>query len=104
GKVWAQGGFTDLCEKFGVGTTRVSTDKPKVLAKAVRKLDYVKQVSADVRGMSVDVPREKNQQLYEDVLEIAKSLKAKVSGIESGTASLEELFNLAVEAAKEEDA
>jgi ABC-2 type transport system ATP-binding protein len=101
GKVWAQGSFVELCEKFGVGAIRVSTDKPELLAKLVKKLEYVRRVDADVRGLSIDVVQGRNQQLYEDILQLASRIGASVSGIESGTASLEELFNLAVKAGRE---
>jgi ABC-2 type transport system ATP-binding protein len=97
GKVWAQGSFTNLCERFGVGATRVATDNPEAVAQAVKQLEYVRYVKVDARGVSVGVPQERVQQLYEEVLRIANELGAKISGLESGTASLEELFNLAVE-------
>ena len=101
GKVWAQGGFSELCQKFGVSATRVSTNKPEALAQAVKNLYYVNKVDADARGISIDVPQERSQQLYEDVLAFARKIGATVSGIESGTASLEELFSLAVRSGKE---
>jgi ABC-2 type transport system ATP-binding protein len=102
GKVWAQGGFSELCQKFGVSTTRVSTNKPEALAQAVKNLNYVNKVDVDARGISIDVPQERSQQLYEDILVLARRIGATVSGIESGTASLEELFSLAVRSGKEE--
>ena len=102
GKVWAQGGFSELCQKFRVSATRVSTNKPEALAQAVKNLDYVNKVDVDARGISIDVPQERSQQLYEDILALARRIGATVSGIESGTASLEELFSLAVRSGKEE--
>jgi len=104
GRVWAQGHFAELCERFGVGATRISTDMPEALAKEVKGLGYVRRVEVDERGISVDLARGRSQQLYEDVLELARKVEAKIFGIESGTASLEELFKLAVEAGKEVDA
>jgi len=104
GKVWAQGRFTELCERFGVGATRVSTNKPEALAKAVMELGYVRRLEVDARGISVDVAQGRSQQLYEDVLEMARKVEAKIFGIESGAASLEELFRLAVQAGKAEGA
>lgn len=101
GKVWAQGSFVELCERFGVGATRVSTDKPEALAKALKELQYVRRIEVDARGVSVDVEEGRNQQLYEDILLVASRIGANISGIESGTASLEELFNLAVKAGLE---
>jgi ABC-2 type transport system ATP-binding protein len=100
GKVWAQGSFEELCKRFGVGATRVSTDKPETLAKALKELQYVRRIELDARGVSIDVEEGRSQQLYEDILLVASRIGASVSGIESGTASLEELFNLAVEAGR----
>jgi ABC-2 type transport system ATP-binding protein len=104
GKVWAQGSLAQLRKRFGVGATRVSTDRPETLAKALKRLRYVRRIEVDARGMSIDVEEGRGQRLYEDILLVASNIGAKVSGIESGTASLEELFNLAVEAGREEGA
>jgi ABC-2 type transport system ATP-binding protein len=98
GKVWAQGSFVELCERFGVGATRVSTDKPEVLAEVLKEIEYVKRVRIDTRGIFLDVEEGRIQQLYTDIPLLANRIDARVSGIESGTASLEELFNLAVKA------
>jgi hypothetical protein len=53
--VWAQGSFVELCERFGVGATRVSTDKPEVLAEVLKEIEYVKRVRIDTRGIFLDV-------------------------------------------------
>ena len=100
GKVWAQGSFVELCERFGVGATRVSTDKPEVLAEVLKEIEYVKGVRIDTRGIFLDVEKGRIQQLYTDIPLLANRIDARVSGIESGTASLEELFNLAVKAGR----
>lgn len=100
GKVWASGNFNELSEKLGAKTTRVSTNKPKALAELIRKLDYVNRVEVDSRGVSVGVVSGKDEKLYEDVPKLARKAKAKIVGIESGTASLEELFRLAVRAGR----
>jgi ABC-2 type transport system ATP-binding protein len=100
GKVWAQGTFVELCERFGVGATRVSTDKPEALAEGLKELEYVKRVRIDTRGIFLDVEKGRIQQLYTDIPLLASRIDASVSGIESGTASLEELFNLAVKAGR----
>jgi ABC-2 type transport system ATP-binding protein len=102
GKVWASGNFTELSERLGAKTTRVSTDKPEKLAELIRKLDYVNRVEVDSRGVSVGVVSGKGEKLYEDVPRLAKKAKAKIVGIESGTASLEELFRLALRAGRKE--
>jgi ABC-2 type transport system ATP-binding protein len=100
GKVWASGNFTELSEKLGAKTTRISTNKPEALAELIRKLDYVKRVEVDSRGVSVGVVGGKDEKLYEDIPRLARKAKAKIVGIESGTASLEELFKLAVRAGR----
>jgi ABC-2 type transport system ATP-binding protein len=101
GKVWASGNLTELSEKLGAKTTRISTSKPEALAELIRKLDYVNRVQVDSRGVSVGVTEGKDEKLYDDVPRLARKIKAKIIGIESGTASLEELFRLAVRAGRE---
>jgi ABC-2 type transport system ATP-binding protein len=101
GKVWASGGLVELSEKLGAKTTRISTNNPESLAELIRKLDYVNRVEVDSRGVSVGVVGGKDEKLYEDVPKLAKKVKAKIVGIESGTASLEELFRLAVKSGRE---
>lgn len=97
GKVWAQGSFAELCERFGVGGARVTTDKPELLAKEVKELKYVRGLSVETRGLVVDVPQETTEQLFEDVLKISRKVGARIFGMESGVTSLEELFRLAVQ-------
>ncbi|MEM2914694.1 MAG: hypothetical protein QXH91_04765 [Candidatus Bathyarchaeia archaeon] len=101
GKVWASGNLDELSEKLGAKTTRISTDKPSILAEEIRKLDYVNRVEEGSRGVTVGVNMGKDEKLYEDVPKLAKKIKAKIAGIESGTASLEELFKLAVRSSGE---
>lgn len=101
GKVWASGSLAELSDKLGVKTTRISTDNPMPLAELIRKLDYVNRVGVDSRGITVGVVSGKDEMLYEDVPKLAKQAKAKIFGIESGTASLEELFRLAVKSGAE---
>jgi len=96
GRVWAQGSFLELCEKLRIGVTRISTDNPQKLVEVMRKLNYVRKIKMDSRGVSVDVPEAEKQQLYEDVVSLAKKNNVKISGIESKTALLEELYDRAV--------
>ena len=96
GKVWAFGKLTDLYEKYAAGMIRVSTDKPEELAGEIRKLPYVEKLEIDPRGISVQVQRGKEEKLYEDAPKRARKVKAKILGIEAGSASLEELYRLAV--------
>ncbi|MGD9130942.1 MAG: ABC transporter ATP-binding protein [Candidatus Bathyarchaeota archaeon] len=98
GKVWAFGKLTDLYEKYAVGIIRISTDSASELEAEVRKLKYVEDVESDIRGVSVRVADGKEDDLYEDVPKLAKKIKAKILGIETGSASLQELYRMAVSA------
>ncbi|MDH4291511.1 MAG: ABC transporter ATP-binding protein, partial [Dehalococcoidia bacterium] len=49
GKVWASGGLTELSERLGARTTRISTDNPEALGGLIRKLEYVSRVEVDSR-------------------------------------------------------
>jgi ABC-2 type transport system ATP-binding protein len=97
GKVWAFGKLSELYDKYAIGIIRVSTDSPELLADEIRKLNYVEDLRTDIRGVSVRVAEGKEDQLYEDVPKLAKKVKAKVLGIETGSSSLEELYRLAVD-------
>ncbi|MCJ7721618.1 ABC transporter ATP-binding protein, partial [Candidatus Bathyarchaeota archaeon] len=96
GKVWAFGKLSELYDKYAIGIIRVSTDNPEAVAAEIRKLQYVKDLKIDIRGISVRVIDGKEDELYEDVPKLAKKVKAKILGIETGSASLEELYRLAV--------
>jgi ABC-2 type transport system ATP-binding protein len=96
GKVWASGGLTELSERLGALPTRISTDNPERLGELIRELEYVNRVEADSKGVSVGVLAGDDERLYEDVPRLAKEAKAKILAIETGTASLEELFRVAV--------
>jgi ABC-2 type transport system ATP-binding protein len=100
GKVWAFGKLTELYEKYAAGIIRISTDKPEELASEIRKLPYIEKLEIDIRGISVRVPREKEEKLYEDTPKLARRVEAKIQGIETGSASLEELYRLVVGANK----
>ena len=97
GKVWAFGKLSELYDKYAIGIIRVSTDSPEAVAVEIRKLQYVKDLRIDIRGISVRVIDGKEDELYEDVPKLAKKVKAKILGIETGSASLEELYRLAVD-------
>ena len=96
GKVWAFGKLSELYDKYAIGIIRVSTDSPEAVAAEIRKLQYVNDLRIDIRGISVRVVDGKEDELYEDVPKLAKKVKAKILGIETGSASLEELYRLAV--------
>lgn len=98
GKVWAFGKLSELYDKYAIGIIRVTTDNPEELAIEIRKLKYVEDLRTDIRGISVRVSEEMEDELYEDVPKLAKKVKAKILGIETGSASLEELYRLAIDA------
>jgi ABC-2 type transport system ATP-binding protein len=96
GRVWAFGKLSELYEKYAVGIIRVSTDNPYGLEAEIRKLKYVEELESDIRGISVRVVEGKEDELYEDVPRLAKKIKAKILGIETGSASMQELYRLAI--------
>jgi len=96
GKVWAFGKLSELYDKYAIGIIRVSTDNPEQVAAEIRKLKYVKDLRIDIRGISIRVIDGKEDELYEDAPKLAKKVNAKILGIETGSASLEELYRLAV--------
>lgn len=96
GKVWAFGKLTELYERYAAGIMRISTDKPEELAGEIRKLPYIEKLEIDIRGISVRVQQNKEEKLYEDAPKLARSVEAKIQGIETGSASLEELYRSVV--------
>jgi len=100
GKVWAFGKLTELYEKYAAGIIRISTDKPEELAGEIRQLPYIEKLETDIRGIHVQVLRENEEKLYEDAPKLARRVEAKIHGIETGSASLEELYRLVVGASK----
>ncbi len=96
GKVWAYGTLTELYEKYAVGIIRISSDNPEALAFEIKKLNYIEKLETDLRGISVRVIEGNEEKLYADAPKLARKIKAKILGIETGSASLEELYKLAV--------
>jgi ABC-2 type transport system ATP-binding protein len=96
GRVLASGNVTELYAKYSAGTVRITTDKPDALAIELRKLPYVKGVQADYRSVAVQVQPQDQDKLYEDSPRLARGIGAKIQGIETGSASLEELYNMVV--------
>ena len=96
GKVWAYGKLAELYEKYAIGIVRISTDNPEALSSEIKKLNYVEELEIDPKGISVRVFEGKEEKLYEDVPKLARKVKAKILGIETGSASLEELYRLVV--------
>ena len=96
GKVLASGNVNELYAKYSAGTVRITTDKPDALAVELRKLPYVKGVQSDYRSVAVQARPEDQDKLYEDSPRLARAISAKIQGIETGSASLEELYNMVV--------
>ena len=96
GKVLASGNVNELYARYSAGTVRITTDKPDALALELRKLSYVKGVQSDYRSVAVQVQLEDQDKLYEDSPRLARTIGAKIQGIETGSASLEELYNMVV--------
>ena len=101
GKIVASGNLDDLYRGFAADAVRVSTDKPDELASLIRALPYV--ISVVRAGDDVVVkpsPDSPGDQLYTDVPRLAGQANARLFGIESKNASLEELFRSAVSSDK----
>jgi len=96
GKVLASGNVNELYARYSAGAVRITTDKPDALALELRKLSYVKGVQSDYRSVAVQVQLEDQDKLYEDSPRLARTISAKIQGIETGSASLEELYNMVV--------
>lgn len=99
GKVWASGKLSELYEKYAARTIRISTDKPEELAIEIKRLSYIEKIEMVTRGISVRTSVGKEERLYEDAPKLARKVKAKILGMETGSASLEELYKLVVGAA-----
>jgi ABC-2 type transport system ATP-binding protein len=96
GKVYAAGKLSELYEKYAAGIIRINVEKPEKLAAELAKLSYVEKIKTDTRGISVRTIEGKEENLYEDAAKLAKKAKTKILGIETGSASLEELYRLVV--------
>jgi ABC-2 type transport system ATP-binding protein len=96
GRVWASGRLTELYDKYAAGMVRISTDKPEALAAEIARLPYVQKAESDIRGVSIRIRQENGEKLYEDAPKLARKAGARIQGIETGSASLEELYRLVV--------
>ena len=95
GRLWAQGDVDELWSRYGAGVTRVSTDRPELLADRIRELEYVEIAEVDSTGISIREVAGGDRDLYGDVLRLAREAGVRITGIETGTSSLEELFRIA---------
>ncbi|MEE8571411.1 MAG: ABC transporter ATP-binding protein [Candidatus Bathyarchaeia archaeon] len=96
GKVWASGTLSELYERYAVGIMRISTNNPEELALEIKKLPYIEKLVIDLRGISVRVADGMEDKVYEDTTKLARKRKVKLLGIETGSASLEELYQLVI--------
>ena len=97
GRVYASGSLMELYKKFTARTIRVATDKPQELAETIRSLSYIEEVRVDVQGITARILDEGSDSVYEDISRLAKEAKAKILGIETASASLEELYATVVD-------
>jgi ABC-2 type transport system ATP-binding protein len=97
GKVYASGKLWELYEKFTARTIRVLTDKPLELSKIIKGLTYLRKVGINSQGISIKVIEEGSDTVFEDILRLAREVKAKILGIETASASLEELYRRVVD-------
>lgn len=96
GKVYAAGKLSELYEKYAAEIIRITVEKPEKLAAELEKLSYIENIKTDARGISVRTAKGEEENLYEDAAKLAKKAKTKILGIETGSASLEELYRLVV--------
>jgi ABC-2 type transport system ATP-binding protein len=96
GNVWASGKLSALYEQYAVGIMRISTNNPEALALELNKLPYIEELVIDLRGISVRVAEGMEDSVFEDAPKLAKNMNVKLLGIETESASLEELYQRAV--------
>ena len=97
GKIVGSGNLQDLYKSFRADVVRVTTDRSPELAERIRSLVYVVSVEVSGENILVETNREAPEGvLYRDVPKLAQEVGARLYGIESKSASLEELFRRAV--------
>lgn len=97
GKMVGSGNLQDLYRSFGAEVVRVTTDSPRNLAEAIRSLGYVVSVEVSGENLIVEASQDAVEgELYMDIPKLAVQVHARLYGIESKNASLEELFRKAV--------
>jgi ABC-2 type transport system ATP-binding protein len=102
GRMVGSGNLQDLYRSFGAEVARVTTDSPGVLAEAIRSLAYVVSVEVSGENLVVETSQDAAEgQLYLDIPRLAAQVHARLYGIESKNASLEELFRKAVSSDQE---
>lgn len=91
GIVLASGKLDQLYEKYSAGTIRVLTDNPEGLAVELRQLPYLEKITVDIRSISIQ--HSLSEEVYADITRAARRADVKINGIETGDASVEELYN-----------
>jgi ABC-2 type transport system ATP-binding protein len=92
GKVLASGKLDDLYEKYSAGTIRILTDNPESLAVELRQIAYLEKIEVDIRSISIN-HKLSEEKVYADITKAARKANVKINGIETGNASVEELYN-----------
>ena len=99
GRVVAYGDLQVRYQTFRSTAARVTTNKPAELAEKVRSLGYVTRVGVSGENLLVETTAGTTARLYHDVPKITDDIGAELYGIESKSASLEELFRRATSTA-----
>jgi ABC-2 type transport system ATP-binding protein len=98
GIVLAQGHLNDIMKENNTHFVKVVTDRADVLSNELKNLPYVQSADFDARGIILTVNDSSlGNQVYEDTVRAAKIINAKLFGIETGNASIEELYGQIVE-------
>lgn len=92
GKVLASGKLDELYERYSAGTIRILTDKPKDLATELNQIPYLEKIELDIRSVSIK-HKLSEEKVYADITKAARKANVKINGIETGNASVEELYN-----------
>ncbi|MGP8124832.1 MAG: ABC transporter ATP-binding protein [Nitrososphaerales archaeon] len=95
GRIVASGELEKLYETFRSEVVRVTTDKPGDLAERIRELKYVVGLEVSGENIVVEAQKGSGDRLYDDVPGLARQVGARLYGVESKNASLEELFRRA---------
>ncbi len=92
GKVLAAGELGELYERYSAGTVKIWTDKPESLAGELKQIRYLEKIETGIRSVSVKHSLSE-EKVYADITKAAKKANVKINGIETGNASVEELYN-----------
>jgi ABC-2 type transport system ATP-binding protein len=95
GRVVASGNLQHLYQTFKSTKTRITTNKVAELAEKAKSLGYVTKVEIAGENLLVETTQDSSSRLYDDAPPLARQIGAELYGIESKSASLEELFRRA---------